>query len=291
MSQDFDYFNTQPPEGGWSSLPECCNIKSSFQHTAARRRLVRADFRCRDLAAVSTHSRPKAAGAAATATATAKKRFNTQPPEGGWGGASLFCQTSGSFNTQPPEGGWTQYPTVEQPPAPFQHTAARRRLGLSLTPYIESLMFQHTAARRRLDDDLRELRNLAAVSTHSRPKAAGCSCKGRRAGFVVSTHSRPKAAGSGAGRMASGKRGFQHTAARRRLADLAYRFCMAACFNTQPPEGGWHSSFNNVAPFVCFNTQPPEGGWSRAAFHISARLLFQHTAARRRLVLIVLICY
>jgi len=34
---------------------------------------------------VSTHSRPKAAGAAIVIADTAKTlRFNTQPPEGGW---------------------------------------------------------------------------------------------------------------------------------------------------------------------------------------------------------------
>ena len=59
-------------------------------------------------------------------------------------------------------------------------------------------------------------------------------------GLLVSTHSRPKAAGP--------------------LPVTENR--TDYCFNTQPPEGGWPSSFNNVAPLV----------W------------FQHTAARRRLV-------
>ena len=34
-----------------------------------------------------------------------------------------------------------------------------------------------------------------------------------------------------------------------------------------------------------FNTQPPEGGWHHAYLHGDVSLLFQHTAARRRLVL------
>ena len=33
------------------------------------------------------------------------------------------------------------------------------------------------------------------------------------------------------------------------------------CFNTQPPEGGWHSVFIRQLQFNSFNTQPPEGGW------------------------------
>ena len=33
----------------------------------------------------------------------------------------------------------------------------------------------------------------------------------------------------------------------------------------------------------CFNTQPPEGGWYGTPRLISGNLLFQHTAARRRL--------
>ena len=57
-------------------------------------------------------------------------------------------------------------------------------------------MFQHTAARRRLG-----LRNMVVywilgVSTHSRPKAAGVYQTGMLGYQDVSTHSRPKAAGS-----------------------------------------------------------------------------------------------
>mgnify|MGYP000986343689 CR=1 FL=1 len=80
----------------------------------------------------------------------------------------------------------------------FQHTAARRRLGKRQTEPLMTLLFQHTAARRRLAylscGDLARLwrfntqppeggwvaagvesRLIAAVSTHSRPKAAGTS--------------------------------------------------------------------------------------------------------------------
>ena len=56
------------------------------------------------------------------------------------------------FNSQPPEGGWCgtfRFPLMRWP---FQLTAARRRLG------------KHNA--EDVDSDM--------VSTHSRPKAAGC---------------------------------------------------------------------------------------------------------------------
>ena len=99
---------------------------------------------------------------------------------------------------------------------------------------------------------------------------------------------------------------FQHTAARRRLAwPFICKLCRTKCFNTQPPEGGWCSLRLCCSFFTCFNTQPPEGGWlpycpqflNRAGFNtqppeggwplkdseIAHLLLFQHTAARRRL--------
>ena len=55
---------------------------------------------------VSTHSRLKAAGHRRILGPPTHRRFNTQPPEGGWihdGGSRTI---TGSFNTQPPEGGW-----------------------------------------------------------------------------------------------------------------------------------------------------------------------------------------
>ena len=144
-------------------------------------------------------------------------------------------------------------------------------------------MFQHTAARRRLVFHCFDAFGFLLVSTHSRPKAAGCASSTIRtapSGFstqppeggwiveilafdlsVVSTHSRPKAAGTSKGITMSFAL-FQHTAARRRLAEhLGMRQNGQACFNTQPPEGGWFTSLSD-AMCIC---------------------LFQHTAARRRL--------
>ena len=167
-----------------------------FQHTAARRRLVGENFIVFSFLSVSTHSRPKAAGEAAWYLLdTSRARFNTQPPEGGW-----------------------PYP---MPPitvaVSFQHTAARRRLAISSAVKPKSDMFQHTAARRRLVNVMSNVLNIANVSTHSRPKAAGLGRFNHAKSHTVSTHSRPKAAG----RMKS--------SSSNRLTR----------FNTQPPEGGW----------------------------------------------------
>ena len=54
-------------------------------------------------------------------------------------------------------------------------------------------------------------------------------------------------------------------------------------FNTQPPEGGWNVTCIYSHASGGFNTQPPEGGWEMdyGCGHII--LVFQHTAARRRL--------
>ncbi len=144
----------------------------------------------------------------------------------------------------------------------FQHTAARRRLGLWTGCPICQKLFQHTAARRRLAMFTVMMICSTGVSTHSRPKAAGREKLQKWVICIVSTHSRPKAAGP-----------IKSTAARSR-----------GRFNTQPPEGGWSSPvviFFSFAKFQHtaarrrlvvvavgdglawhrFNTQPPEGGW------------------------------
>ena len=57
-------------------------------------------------------------------------------------------------------------------------------------------------------------------------------------------------------------------------------------FNTQPPEGGWYARHRTRPLLQSFNTQPPEGGWAYGKLSMSdAQVLFQHTAARRRLAL------
>ena len=56
--------------------------------------------------AVSTHSRPKAAGGGLRPAQARVWSFNTQPPEGGWVICYGLFEALKCFNTQPPEGGW-----------------------------------------------------------------------------------------------------------------------------------------------------------------------------------------
>ena len=188
-----------------------------FQHTAARRRL----------GFVRKSSQPSL------------DCFNTQPPEGGWEGASnrhhcyrKFQHTAARrrldqisyptyrqycFNTQPPEGGWLKAFTLPCPGGMFQHTAARRRLVMAIMGNI----------------------NDAEVSTHSRPKAAGdFGCSALRYRYRFNTQ--PPEGGW--------------------LSDK-YPLTAGKSFNTQPPEGGWTRSRCRPVSNCRFNTQPPEGGW------------------------------
>ena len=189
---------------------------------------------------------------------------------------------------------------------PFQHTAARRRLGNSTVWRREKLKFQHTAARRRLVGVNGTVKANRGFQHTAARRRLGGRIRAKIRTVRVSTHSRPKAAG---------------------------RHCPASlrrysCFNTQPPEGGWRSlslfwkrnrSFNTQPPeggwawatnlpgccllvsthsrpkaagtavraihcVSCrFNTQPPEGGWGHLSDFGYNEWLFQHTAARRRL--------
>ena len=144
------------------------------------------------------------------------------------------------------------------------------------------------------------------VSTHSRAKAAALEC----ARFIIQIsgfNTQPREGGCfhhfGFGRCV---KMFQHTAARRRLRlSGSTSLTVFQCFNTQPREGGcaplghlvtWcivstHSRAKAAALSVVsqnylkfsFNTQPREGGcYSKNALKLF-QLLFQHTAARRRL--------
>ena len=188
-------FNTQPPEGGWQP-----------------------QFPFSNSAAVSTHSRPKAAG----------KHHEHQ------------YRPLASFNTQPPEGGWHIQDYILIYNQTFQHTAARRRLDGYLIPNIEQALVS-THSRPKAAGDFVHLNiRICMVSTHSRPKAAGLSAESCHTHWTVSTHSRPKAAG--------------HTA-----RTYMPRFCVST--HSRPKAAGKTASVSILL------------------------IMFQHTAARRRLVL------
>ena len=144
----------------------------------------------------------------------------------------------------------------------FQHTAARRRLPKLTAQPLESLLFQHTAARRRLPRCIDACPVTLLVSTHSRPKAAAETEPPRRAMPTVSTHSRPKAAAFDLPPVPGAT-----------LVSTHSRPKAAA------PELNQHSHSN-----CRFNTQPPEGGCAVLVAMIAFWSLFQHTAARRRLL-------
>ena len=145
--------------------------------------------------------------------------------------------------------------------------------------------FQHTAARRRLPYLLFCAIIAPVVSTHSRPKAAaGIAGFVYWAKFIVSTHSRPKAAASSTQSMFNKNIVSTHSRPK-----AAAKFCTYIgedlwSFNTQPPEGGCLMAHRQQRMRECFNTQPPEGGCFFSRDKAESKILFQHTAARRRLL-------
>ena len=143
------------------------------------------------------------------------------------------------------------------------------------------------------------------VSTHSRPKAAGRLRIHSRAAVGVSTHSRPKAAGLdhiAASRGLSSfntqppeggwlwrffwlsqTREFQHTAARRRLGpnEMPFTFFGKVSTHSRPKAAGWDAGRKIYTSMVSTHSRPKAaGGHCRLR---SREIMFQHTAARRRL--------
>ena len=121
------------------------------------------------------------------------------------------------------------------------------------------------------------------VSTHSRPKAAAVPLPHGFFFFGVSTHSRPKAAVP-AYLPRRNRAWFQHTAARRRLQPHRLSICGGERFNTQPPEGGCDlpTAMLDIA-YVSTHSRPKAAARAVAVAYLTRA--FQHTAARRRLVL------
>ena len=255
-------FNTQPPEGGWPVTPKSSRLEMLFQHTAARRRLV-----------PSACNRPRRF-----------LSFNTQPPEGGWAlSADVFAQLAEFQHTAARRrlGGQVLKKWRE---GLFQHTAARRRLADSAFGIPDRAAgFNTQPPEGGWVKAANSSKQAIQVSTHSRPKAAGGCLRRLMDGrpsfntqppeggwisvrypysFRRRFNTQPPEGGWFASRyLQAGTRGFQHTAARRRLAQYAARPRQADRFNTQPPEGGWFPTFFHLLAVVCFNTQPPEGGW------------------------------
>ena len=232
-------FNTQPPEGGWA--PDC-NARSSSD---------------------GFNTQPPEGGwGPACGCWRGFFRFNTQPPEGGWHRHTTCAVGRQGFNTQPPEGGWEPASFGKIIDRQFQHTAARRRLvavgtcvdttgnGFNTQPPEGGWLrvsqmpkrlsrFQHTAARRRLGFFCLDFFFDHSFQHTAARRRLEVKLFKSHSVVMVSTHSRPKAAGSIRGRL--------------------------------------------YIPPIGFNTQPPEGGWHSRMTASNARYKFQHTAARRRL--------
>ena len=100
------------------------------------------------------------------------------------------------------------------------------------------------------------------VSTHSRPKAAALFLTRLTRLMCVSTHSRPKAAAKSYRRI--------------------YR--KSGVSTHSRPKAAARALSHILPAFESFNTQPPEGG-CRSALALALHFCpFQHTAARRRLL-------
>ena len=166
----------------------------------------------------------------------------------------------------------------------FQHTAARRRLPVSGIEAASPAEFQHTAARRRLPPGLRPGATLYGVSTHSRPKAAAASQVWIKRQGQVSTHSRPKAAAAALDFCDGG--GGVSTHSRPKAAAHAYLLGAAKLqvSTHSRPKAAAHRLARSAPGGRCFNTQPPEGGCPWRERRAACFLMFQHTAARRRLL-------
>ena len=211
---------------------------------------------------VSTHSRPKAAGFVKTKRFISSLRFNTQPPEGGWDALCFHPVRSKRFQHTAARRRLGSRSANRPSCRRVQHTAARRRLGISTKNPTSSAMFQHTAARRRLGSPNTDTHRPSRFNTQ--PPEGGWHARNRA---DLRRHK------------------FQHTAARRRLERFDNRPARPLLVSThsRPKAAG------RCLCFFCrrrprFNTQPPEGGWRAILVPSSASIVFQHTAARRRLV-------
>ena len=121
------------------------------------------------------------------------------------------------------------------------------------------------------------------VSTHSRPKAAGFQTAAGLPLLVVSTHSRPKAAG---GRQCHRNR---QSAVSTHSRPKAAGHLPQACFlnfwvstHSRPKAAGTADPPPAPEPDVSTHSRPKAAGIIRASQKDS--VMFQHTAARRRLV-------
>ena len=144
----------------------------------------------------------------------------------------------------------------------FQHSAARRRLDHRHCNIKLFRRFQHSAARRRLEDGLFAYSGVPLFQHSAARRRLDELLEVIVSLTNVSTLSRPKAAGG--------------------VPTMVWS--VMACFNTQPPEGGWDwGKFVALLGGVSTLSRPKAAGSTRNSKNLGA-FVFQHSAARRRLV-------
>ena len=122
--------------------------------------------------------------------------------------------------------------------------------------------FQHTAARRRLGLRVNRVHDVQQVSTHSRPKAAGPAVFGVRPaarGF----NTQPPEGGWVVEKFLSHHiHGFQHTAARRRLALKDTQFVISTDVSThsRPKAAGLICHLSQFRTTVSTHSRPKAAG-------------------------------
>ncbi len=187
-----------------------------FQHTAARRRLDTRAFVLPNAISVSTHSRPKAAGVAPLPPPLLAARFNTQPPEGGWGRISSILVIS-----------------------PVSTHSRPKAAGIRC---IHGFSFGvvSTHSRPKAAGRLFRRPKVFFQRFNTQPPEGGWQSRHGQYRSVSGFNTQPPEGGWFT-RASQDKdcRWFQHTAARRRLERRIRRRLAGCRFNTQPPEGGW----------------------------------------------------
>ena len=142
----------------------------------------------------------------------------------------------------------------------FQHTAARRRLFINQRGRYRPIRF-NTQPPEGGCGRIEERGSIPEVSTHSRPKAAGSGIFCHFGFITVSTHSRPKAAGP-------------KFDALHRVIDVST--------HSRPKAAGHCVGCFRYSKKVSTHSRPKAAGHMTPGTAIPR--LFQHTAARRRLV-------
>ena len=166
-------FNTQPPEGGWMTCCMICAWNNLFQHTAARRRLVNANYGTGDdevfqhtaarrrlgpnnqnyqLMGLFQHTAARRRLAKDKTPLTVGDNVSTHSRPKAAGG--IGCHRRGCYGVS-------------------THSRPKAAGPNAVNASMRIMPFQHTAARRRLAAVRLFWRLRQTVSTHSRPKAAG----------------------------------------------------------------------------------------------------------------------